>query len=74
MRMDHGELMLLSRTGRVPRAVRAGPGAIDAREPRTRLTERLRGRREAGTERARRGELNTHAYLDLEFVVDDERH
>jgi hypothetical protein len=75
---DRYELMILSRGGRVPRAMhpgprplpvpvrserpeRAGPGRL------ARLAQHLR------RPSRRRGELDVHSYLELEFAVDDER-
>ncbi|MGI8712874.1 MAG: hypothetical protein ACR2NR_06780 [Solirubrobacteraceae bacterium] len=75
MLFNRDELLLLSRGGRVPRAQRPRPGPVDVGPVRRRPTSRprwlsLRGR--GGEPRPRRGELNPHAYLELELVVDDE--
>jgi hypothetical protein len=71
---DRYELMILSRGGRVPRAMRPGPRPlpVPVRSERAgpgrlaRLVRRLRSRR------APAPALDTHQYLRLEFTVDDE--
>ena len=76
MDFDRYELMILSRGGRVPRAMHPGPRplpGVPVRSERAgpgrlvRLVRRLRSRP------AGRPALDTHQYLQLEFVVDDER-
>jgi hypothetical protein len=97
MYLNHDELMLLSRGGRVPRAERPVPAAMLSRYSGTgmlsgysgsgfggtrhsgrSLAERIRAvwrlvPRRSRASRAGRGELGAHAYLDLEFTVEDER-
>jgi hypothetical protein len=71
---DRYELMILSRGGRVPRAMHPGPRPLPVPVrseragpgPLVRLVRRLRSRR------APRPALDTHQYLQLEFSVDDE--
>lgn len=88
MDINREQFLLLSRGGRVPPAVRAGPppGLPDGRglqppERRRRgvgragwLRERVRARRsrQAPTAPAR-GELGPEAYAELELAVSDER-
>jgi hypothetical protein len=75
---DRYELMILSRGGRVPRAMHPGPRPlpVPVRSERSELAgpgrlvtlvRRLRSRRTSGAA------LDTHQYLQLEFAVDDER-
>jgi hypothetical protein len=73
--LDRYELMILSRGGRVPRPSRprpvplpvpvrselAGPGRAAT------LVHALRRRSR------RRGQIDVHTYLEMEFAVDDER-
>ena len=72
MYLDRNELLLLSRGGRIPRPSRA-PVPLPDRERRegpgrlVTLVRRLRNRP------AGRPALDTHQYLRMEFVVDDER-
>jgi hypothetical protein len=88
MYLNHDELMLLSRGGRVPRAERPRPGPIGPRPPGPglggvgrhgrRLAGRLRSvswpaRRRHQAPPPGRGELGAHAYLELEFTIEDER-
>jgi hypothetical protein len=74
---DRYELMILSRGGRVPRAMHPGPRPLPVpvrseRAERTgpgrlgRLTQRLRRPSRRG------GELDVHSYLELEFPVDED--
>jgi hypothetical protein len=71
---DRHELMILSRGGRVPRAMHPPPGPLPVPLPEPRegpgrlmtLIRRLRSRR------TQRPVLDTHQYLRLEFAVDDE--
>jgi hypothetical protein len=71
---DRHELMILSRGGRVPRAMHPPPGPLPVPLPEPRegpgrlatLVRRLRSRRTA------RPALDTPQYLRLEFAVDDE--
>jgi hypothetical protein len=71
---DRHELMILSRGGRVPRAMHPPPGRYPVPPPGpregpgrlVRLARRLRSRRTSGQA------LDTHQYLRLEFAVDDE--
>ena len=74
MYFDRHELMILSRGGRVPRAMHPPPGRypVPLPEPRegpgrlVRLVRWLRSRRTPDPA------LDTHQYLRLEFAVDDE--
>ena len=87
MYFDRDELMILSRGGRVPRAMYPGPRPlpVPVRSERIERAERARRAKRAGPGRLtrlahglrrpapRRAELDVHSYLELEFVVDDER-
>jgi hypothetical protein len=73
--LDRTQLLLLSRGGSVPPPSRVTPRPIQTRPPRGRagpgrlatLVGALRHRSQ------RRGRLDAHEYLELEFAVDDER-
>lgn len=70
MHLNHDELMLLSRGGRVPRAERPRPVMVlrDQVGP-GRVATLVHGLR---TRSRRRHELDVHSYLELEFAVEDE--
>lgn len=71
MHYDRYELMLLSRGGRVPRASRPRPLPVALeRDVPGRVAMLIGGLRRRSR---RRGELDVHQYLELEFAVDDER-
>jgi hypothetical protein len=72
--LDRYELMILSRGGRVPRAMHPAPGHPPVKVPSERTGP---GRLARVARRLRSGRagpaLDTHQYLRLEFAVDDER-
>lgn len=70
MYLNHDELLVLSRGGRVPRAERPRPVVLPPeRVGPGRLATLVRGLRARSR---RRTELDVHSYLELEFAVDDE--
>jgi hypothetical protein len=71
MYLNHDELMVLSRGGRVPRAERPTPAMVrPERAGPGRLSMLLGGLR---SRLRRRTELGGHTYLELEFGVEDEK-
>jgi hypothetical protein len=71
---DRYELMILSRGGRVPRAMHPGPRPlpVPVRSERAGPGRLVRLVRWLRSRRASRQALDTHQYLRLEFSVDDE--